>query len=103
MRNRKGRPRLTEISNLTSLLRSPKIASSISGRGAVTSCKTLAVARTACGSAECRCKYWELKVSSETSSGRSLETASTKTGPIGAGGVCGNEVTGVISYVKLDI
>jgi hypothetical protein len=48
-------------------------------------------ARLAWGSVECRWRYSELKVSSDSSSGTSLDTASTNTGPMGAGGVCGSE------------
>ena len=48
-------------------------------------------ARVAWGSIECHWGYSELKVSSDKSSGRSLDTASKNTGPIGTGGGCSSE------------
>ena len=83
--------RRTGITRLTSSLNSPNVTDSISDKGALSFCRTRAAANIARGFEELRWRYCELKVSRESSSGISLLSASTKTGPMGAGGVWGSD------------
>lgn len=80
--------------NCTSAPKRVKTRVSTSSIGALSLCENLAAARLARGSSECRWRYSELKVSSDTSSGRSLDTASANTEPMGAGGDCSSEDAG---------
>lgn len=54
---------------------------------------TLAAASIASADPECFWRYWVLKVSLETPSGKTPGTLSETTGPTGAGGSCGREHT----------
>ena len=83
--------RRTEIISLTSSFNNPNVADSISDKGALSFCRTRADANTAWGFEELHWRYCELKVSRESSSGISLLSVSTKTGPMGAGGVWGSD------------
>ena len=82
---------LTGMFNCTWGAKRAKTRVSTSSRGALSLWETLAAAKLAWESVECRWRYRELKVSSDSSSGTSLDTASTNTGPMGAGGDCGSE------------
>ena len=107
--NERREQRRTEITSLTSSFNSPNVTDSISDKGALSFCRTRAAANTAWGFEELRWRYCELKVSRESSSGINLLSVSTKTGPIGAGGIWGSDDadksgswSGWISFVYRD-
>ena len=82
------------MSNDTPSPNAPNTIFSTSSRGVWSMlAATLAAASIAGAESECFWRYWVLKVSLETPSGKMRGRLSETTGPTGAGSSCGREVT----------